>query len=458
MTGNRKYFVASMLDERSYPPGKLFLIDALKYLLEKKDFNSITTAEIAKKANKGEYLIYWHFKDKRGLLDQILENYLQEHIELINSELKKLKSPLDKLKKIMQMSFEVWNKNKIYSKIILFEARKFPDYFKSKIYITVQYYINLINNNIQEWNANGEIRNDLPPNFLRNIFLGGMLQYALSAVIFNKRISPKDSTDNLFEILLNGIVTNSHEKDKLEKGQRLPTTISIAINKSLYIEKKNEPKGKREKCPSGKIKLADAMRQLLRNKDFYSITIKEISEIAKTNEALIYRYFGSKRGLLHHVLSDYLEKRNEVIVKDLKSANGALDKLIIFVQDTFKFYFSHIIFTKILLIEVRNFSEYFKSDTFKLALVYVQLFSDIITEGMLNGEIRNDVSSEAITNLITGTIDHIMLHSMIYNLDTQPNVFSENLIKVLLNGITLQKEFYNLEDLKIEINKHKWGN
>ncbi|MEK6196201.1 MAG: TetR/AcrR family transcriptional regulator, partial [Deltaproteobacteria bacterium] len=54
--------------------------------------------------------------------------------------------------------------------------------------------------------------------------------------------------------------------------------------------------------PPARLKLAAAMRRLLRTKDFNSITTAEISRTAKANEALIYRYFKDKRGLLHHVL------------------------------------------------------------------------------------------------------------------------------------------------------------
>jgi AcrR family transcriptional regulator len=204
-------------------------------------------------------------------------------------------------------------------------------------------------------------------------------------------------------------------------------------------QKTNKPKGKRKKSPSGKIRLADAMRQLLENKDFYSISTDEISTIARTNEALIYRYFGDKRGLLHHVLAEYLEQTHNRILEDLTGVKGALNKLKIIIKDTFNAYSTQKVFAKIILIEVRNFPGYFESNTFQLVRQYAQMLVDVIKEGMASGEIRSDVPAEAIRNTIIGGIEHVMLPSLLFGRNIDPEMFYQNLFEVLLNGIVIQK-------------------
>ena len=64
-------------------------------------------------------------------------------------------------------------------------------------------------------------------------------------------------------------------------------------------EKKERKKFGDAILPPGGIKIAMALRDLLENKDFNSITTAEIAQASGVNEALIYRYFGSKRDLLH---------------------------------------------------------------------------------------------------------------------------------------------------------------
>ena len=70
--------------------------------------------------------------------------------------------------------------------------------------------------------------------------------------------------------------------------------------------------------PPGKVKIAEALKILLREKDFNSITTADISRTSGVNEALIYRYFKDKRGLLHDVLAEYLEGYIEKIEFDRK--------------------------------------------------------------------------------------------------------------------------------------------
>ena len=64
---------------RPYPPGRIKIADALRSLLETKDFSAITTAEIAKHAGVTEALIYKYFKDKRDLLHQVLAEYIERY-------------------------------------------------------------------------------------------------------------------------------------------------------------------------------------------------------------------------------------------------------------------------------------------------------------------------------------------------------------------------------------------
>jgi TetR/AcrR family fatty acid metabolism transcriptional regulator len=63
---------------KSFPPGRVKIADALRLLLEEKDFNGITTAEIARQAGVTDALIYKYFKDKRDLLHQLLSEYLNQ--------------------------------------------------------------------------------------------------------------------------------------------------------------------------------------------------------------------------------------------------------------------------------------------------------------------------------------------------------------------------------------------
>ncbi|MCG6536033.1 MAG: TetR/AcrR family transcriptional regulator, partial [Syntrophales bacterium LBB04] len=79
--------------------------------------------------------------------------------------------------------------------------------------------------------------------------------------------------------------------------------------------------------PPGRIKIAEAFKALLSEKEFGAITTADIARTAGVNEALIYKYFGDKRGLLHQVLCEIIDQYIENLETDLKGIKGALNKL-----------------------------------------------------------------------------------------------------------------------------------
>lgn len=71
---------------------KEIILEKALNLFAKDGFNGVSTAKIAKDAGVSEGLIFRHFKNKRGLLDAIIED-LQEEINLIIAPVIKIKDP-----------------------------------------------------------------------------------------------------------------------------------------------------------------------------------------------------------------------------------------------------------------------------------------------------------------------------------------------------------------------------
>ena len=118
--------------------------------------------------------------------------------------------------------------------------------------------------------------------------------------------------------------------------------------------------------PPSRMKITTALKTLLKDKDFNSITTAEISRVAGVNEALIYRHFDGKRGLLHTVLSEYLNEFVSNLIFDLKGIKGAINKIRKFVWATLHYYDDDRVFSQILLLEVRNYPGYFESETYQI--------------------------------------------------------------------------------------------
>ncbi|MCG8633470.1 MAG: TetR/AcrR family transcriptional regulator [Desulfobacterales bacterium] len=203
--------------------------------------------------------------------------------------------------------------------------------------------------------------------------------------------------------------------------------ISKAVNQNMS-------RNGRKSLPPSMIKLAETLDELLKEKDFNSISAAEISRTAQVNESLIYRYFKDKRGVLHFLLHNYMIDFMEDIGRQLKQGKGALNKLKIIIRGHITMYDTNRVFAKILLLEVRNFPGYFESDTYELIKSYGRFMTAIINEGVESGEIRNDIPLSRIRNLIMGGIEHACMAPVIFGYSISDESV-DDLVKLLFQGI-----------------------
>ncbi len=166
---------------------------------------------------------------------------------------------------------------------------------------------------------------------------------------------------------------------------------------------------KEKPLPPGRIKITRALQSLLEQKEFSAITTAEIAKKAGVTDALIYKYFKDKRDLLHQVLSEYLEQYRTQMGQDLKGIKGTLNKLRKLIWSHINVYATNRVFAKVLLIEVRNYPDYYKSETYSRVKEYSNIVLQIIEEGVADGEIRKDVPARLIRHSILGSIerDHL---------------------------------------------------
>ncbi|SMD08361.1 transcriptional regulator, TetR family [Desulfocicer vacuolatum DSM 3385] len=194
------------------------------------------------------------------------------------------------------------------------------------------------------------------------------------------------------------------------------------------MEKKSTP-------PPGKTKIINAMRTLLEDRNFSTITISEIATTAGVTEGLIYKYFKDKRQLLHHVLEEYYAYFLDQIDRDLKGVSGALNKLAKVIWSSIDGYATHRVFARIILLEVRNSDEYFQSDVYGLVRQFNKILLDIIHEGIETGEIRQDISTSLIRHTIFGAIEHACLNRVLFNEAISTDETAEQITHLILNGI-----------------------
>ncbi len=178
-----------------------------------------------------------------------------------------------------------------------------------------------------------------------------------------------------------------------------------------------------------------ALRSLLEDKEFVSVTTAEIARTAGVTEALIYKYFQDKRDLLHQVLAEYLGVMIARAETDVRGIKGALHQLRKLIWSHVNMYADNRVFARILLLEVRNYPDYFSSDAYQMVKHYTNFLLALIEKGVEEGSIRSDIPATAIRQVILGAIEHACLPGIIFNYAIQTDELSDQLCESIFNGI-----------------------
>ena len=209
MTQTQAGIATSDVPEKKLPPGKIKIMEALKILLEQKEFASITIAELARTAGVTEGLIYKYFKDKRDVLHAVLADYVDFFISRLETDLQDVEGALNKLRKVIRIHITMYAYNRVFSRILLLEVRNHPDYFHSSAYETVKRYTRLLKGIIEEGRAESSIRRDIPAEAVRQLILGAIEHICLPNVLFHYPLNPEEASDQLCEMVFRGITENT---------------------------------------------------------------------------------------------------------------------------------------------------------------------------------------------------------------------------------------------------------
>jgi len=186
--------------------------------------------------------------------------------------------------------------------------------------------------------------------------------------------------------------------------------------------------------PPGRQKIIEALTQLMRTRDFHSVTTAEIAQRAGVTEGLIYKYFNSKKDLLYQVLDDLFARFNEAVLERIAGTSSAIQQLDIIIASSIEYYTANRVFARILLLEVRNSQDYFASEAYERVKTYARRIRDIIDQGIAKGEIKSDIDPQIFRNIILGAIEHACLGEIIFSRKLDAQVVTQTISTILFNG------------------------
>jgi len=181
------------------------IIAAAEQIFAQKGFFETTISEIAKEAGVAEGTIYEYFENKKDLLYAVPEQNTIEYADFALNHLQGIKGATNKIRKIIWFQLDYFRTHRNYTKIMILEIRRGPDYFKSKAYENLKLYSDLILTIIREGIRDGEIVSDVNPYIVRDMILGTIEHISIPWLVFGREIPIDDIVEDICKIIFSGL-------------------------------------------------------------------------------------------------------------------------------------------------------------------------------------------------------------------------------------------------------------
>jgi len=175
--------------EREYQTHRKEILSAAEGVFAEKGFFSSTMSEIAERAEFGTGTLYKYFKSKDALYFTLIDEKTDAINHLAKAELSRQTSPVERIRRVLDLQFEFVEKNRDFFRIYTSERSRFEWTMKDElgkgIHDKMVAYIKVLTQVMKEGMKEGEFK-PMDPTDLAHALVG-----IVNSFIFEWLISPK---------------------------------------------------------------------------------------------------------------------------------------------------------------------------------------------------------------------------------------------------------------------------
>jgi AcrR family transcriptional regulator len=218
----------------------------------------------------------------------------------------------------------------------------------------------------------------------------------------------------------------------------------------------NSLKGiKAQKKPAKGAAILKAAENIFAQKGFHEATISDIAKKVEVSEATIYDYFSSKEELLFSIPAEtihhYQEKNHEI----LEYIQGAANKLKFLIYRHLKLYASNPDYANVVMLILEENRNFLKTEAYKIVQRSARNTTQVLEEGIQNGEFRPHIKPCLVRAMIWETIEHLVTRKSLLGKPQDLLGLADNIVNNILNGIqTPHKEPTIHVNVKMD---SRWG-
>ena len=291
------------------------IIDSARRLFTEKGYAATSTREIAGAVGIQQASLYYHVASKEELLYQLCVSSMEQLLADVQSAVDRSSDPLDRLCALIRAHLTTLLKHQVRHVTMLTELRALSRRHHAEVLALRKKYANLVRAVIQEAQAAGKIRKDIPSKYLYLALLN-VLNWAVVWFRRDQALTADQLADLFSPIYLNGALT-----DSAQVMVRLPNLDT------------NRKKGRAKTGRSARAgtatsqRLLDAAAALFARKGYGATSTREIAAALGIQKASLYYHIGSKEELLYAICKSSLEQIRGDVEAALHDVREPLERI-----------------------------------------------------------------------------------------------------------------------------------
>ncbi len=202
------------------------IIEGALKVFGEKGFEETTISAISKAAKISDATIYEYFSSKEEVLFSIPKVYTQREYDRLKEIGRFIQCPKERLRGIIQAYLEFYEKNRLYTSVVMLSLKGNRNFLKSEAYQVIREASRTIVDTFKEGVQKGIFRDDIDPFLFRNMTLGFIEHLTIQWLLVERPESITQYRDQIFDMCMRAVLKNPGPETLDLKCQTLNITVT----------------------------------------------------------------------------------------------------------------------------------------------------------------------------------------------------------------------------------------
>jgi TetR/AcrR family transcriptional regulator, cholesterol catabolism regulator len=372
------------------------LFDISAALFCEKGYAGTTTREIAAAAGIQQASLYYHVSGKEDLLHQICVSSLEQLLTDVRFAVKSVKNPLERIEVLAQTHLRTILRHQIRHVTMLNELRALSDPHRTAVMALRKKYAHLVRSVIEDAQAAGAVRADIPARYLYLALLN-ILNWAVLWFRRGQTLSEDQLGRTFASIYLNGAASGSQSAAfaalPVRKARRKSTRAddgSAGLPRQSTFER-----------------LLDAAAVLFAQKGYAASSTREIAGILGIRKASLYYHIENKEDLLYAICKSSLDQIRADVAAALDKVQYPLERVRTLVRAHIKSLVRDQTAHSVAVGEMHALSGVRLKEVIALRDAYEDLVRSVLQDARKAGVLRDDISVKYLSLILLGLLNRV---------------------------------------------------